>query len=1000
MHANTSTSTALKYHPDRNPGKEVEYNSKFQAIQSANEVLTDPQQRAKYDAQRIRNGHLQTYTTATPPPPRTSTSTRTPAAGSSNFPPPPRPPPPPQPKPTFASSQAGAQKYSNLRFNRAEPANPWSNNDDTKAKTNDYKAWEQMRARHGQGPIPSGRTAPPKPPRTTTFQPGGEPANVASAGATPRRSQWDRFRESPADIPNMTRSNTTRASPSRAKFAPRTPGGDEPQAQGSAYFKVSRDERSANSRSQMPPPPPTAKKPDPLQAFRDQVGLNEPFGKKTTRTSTQYQKGKSDGINFANAPGPGVHRSATSATPRDSNSRTGFYERDAGGAGTSHMRAESASSNHHSTSPPGTKSTRLPGMYSSSSSSASSSGDERSKKPAKVYPAPTNTWQTRVPTGEQPRRGFNLYANAGDERMANVGTGGYSGIRRHSAIDLNSDKPSEGFRQHRMKDDTDNSQQRFTDARTNTGSAASIGLQPSLSRSQSWQEKYGQEPREKWSGSTRQDGDVHSAEGGNSTKTPMYESLGYNPFSFPPSCGSPLSGTPNSDRWSDQWPFKSPKRPKAATAEPPPYWAIPSSLPPPQKTESRKRAKTHSNSRFDIEGVSFADNDPFRSFNIPQYTNKPSAVPPPIRSHSSDNIDTKFSPDGWHGKFFERPSSRTATPLRTVSPTEHAAKQQQHPSPMDEPPVNSIHTVPPPPHGQDKYHEERWVPHLNDIKFDVPQAPQATSPIRQGTRKRVMRARGPKVANAQPTVKDPDDEPTASSATGESLDSSKTSGDFDAMDIDQPTPPKNVDDNQSNGDNLPQMYPNGAVRPPRRVPTLPPRKNGYTQAHVDSRKLDLEDLKNVYPFAPSNEGLGNMNDIATNLPFESKASLVKPSTDVSLRNVDLPNPPVCPRAPSSLTDNSCDRFCRQVQNYMDEWTKFTVKMADLLATRRTFNQDNSAFTLLNIQDHGYDEYMKCLEESRRTRAHFDIAAEKHYKTMQDLGLWRQEVKRGRGGVAG
>jgi curved DNA-binding protein CbpA len=27
---------ALKYHPDRNPGREVEFNAKFQAIQAAN----------------------------------------------------------------------------------------------------------------------------------------------------------------------------------------------------------------------------------------------------------------------------------------------------------------------------------------------------------------------------------------------------------------------------------------------------------------------------------------------------------------------------------------------------------------------------------------------------------------------------------------------------------------------------------------------------------------------------------------------------------------------------------------------------------------------------------------------------------------------------------------------------------------------------------------------------------------------------------------------------
>ncbi|KAL1845595.1 hypothetical protein VTK73DRAFT_469 [Phialemonium thermophilum] len=45
---------ALKYHPDRNPGRESEVNSKFQTIQSAHEILTNPEQKAKYDAHRVR----------------------------------------------------------------------------------------------------------------------------------------------------------------------------------------------------------------------------------------------------------------------------------------------------------------------------------------------------------------------------------------------------------------------------------------------------------------------------------------------------------------------------------------------------------------------------------------------------------------------------------------------------------------------------------------------------------------------------------------------------------------------------------------------------------------------------------------------------------------------------------------------------------------------------------------------------------------------------------
>ena len=51
---------ARVYHPDRNPGRELEFVPKFQAIQAAHEVLGDPEQRAKYDADRRRLGYNKT----------------------------------------------------------------------------------------------------------------------------------------------------------------------------------------------------------------------------------------------------------------------------------------------------------------------------------------------------------------------------------------------------------------------------------------------------------------------------------------------------------------------------------------------------------------------------------------------------------------------------------------------------------------------------------------------------------------------------------------------------------------------------------------------------------------------------------------------------------------------------------------------------------------------------------------------------------------------------
>ncbi|KAJ9158064.1 DnaJ domain-containing protein [Coniochaeta hoffmannii] len=152
---------ALKYHPDRNPGRESEVNSKFQTIQSAHEILTSPEQKAKYDAHRSR------------------TSSRYPTASgvrgnpwqdvASNFPPPPRRPPMP-------TRPSAASRYSSWQT----PAQK-SPRDDPNAAA---RAWDRMRpgssrqSHHATGP--SGSTSntgsrrtptrpmdpPPPPPRT------------------------------------------------------------------------------------------------------------------------------------------------------------------------------------------------------------------------------------------------------------------------------------------------------------------------------------------------------------------------------------------------------------------------------------------------------------------------------------------------------------------------------------------------------------------------------------------------------------------------------------------------------------------------------------------------------------------------------------------------------------------------------------------------------------------------------------------------------------------
>ncbi|KAK1531238.1 DnaJ domain-containing protein [Colletotrichum paranaense] len=187
---------ALKYHPDRNPGREAEVNSRFQVIQSAHEILTDPQQRAKYDAGRTRSR----YPTASgvrgnpwqnaganfPPPPRRNATARNP------------PPPPPA---------SGASRYRNFASGAAPTAKAQTR-DDPEAKRNAWHAFENMKGRASQSQ-PKPAKAPETPKRPVPRTPSQKQRAEASFG---RKPGYTPHSPVPADEPPVNSSNYSTSS--------------------------------------------------------------------------------------------------------------------------------------------------------------------------------------------------------------------------------------------------------------------------------------------------------------------------------------------------------------------------------------------------------------------------------------------------------------------------------------------------------------------------------------------------------------------------------------------------------------------------------------------------------------------------------------------------------------------------------------------------------------------------------------------------------------------
>lgn len=236
---------ALKYHPDRNPGREQEVNTKFQIIQSAHEILSDPEQKSKYDATRTRSRY-----------PTASGVRGNPWSNAGDaFPPPPRRNQPNR-NPPNRPAPSGAQRWQNRFSQGVPPTAKQYTTADQEAKKNAAKAFENMRKPSQANPKPAEQprpTPPPPPPRTESAR------QRAQASFGSRRAGYHPRSATHGDEPPVASSNyNSRPTPERfAQFAQDGPN------------------------SGRPGPVPM---PDPLSQFRDRDSSAD------TRQSTPYSK--------------------------------------------------------------------------------------------------------------------------------------------------------------------------------------------------------------------------------------------------------------------------------------------------------------------------------------------------------------------------------------------------------------------------------------------------------------------------------------------------------------------------------------------------------------------------------------------------------------------------------------------------------------------------------------------------------------------------------------
>lgn len=1014
----TGSPSALRYHPDRNPGREVEFNAKFQAIQAAHEILIDPSQRGKYDADRIKAGMHKSYAspTAPTPPPRTPYS---------NFAPPPRRPAPPSASKTaFPKSPptGGAYRYANFATDEAS----WSSsNEEAKAKTNAARAWAQMKASQNAN-AQSGSFGNRTRNRASSFQ--NKSDTEKPKEATPRpRSGYEQFQDKPSEFPpGMSRAKTMRV-PKKQGFAPGTPGGDEPPAQNSSsYF--------TKSQPQYPPPPPgpPPRKPDPLRSdthwsdpqrrnpvksappprpydtspskatlhpdpspatsYRMSTPYATPGGEKTYFSTSGFDQSSSSrpaqngwpkgytpkGGSPLSPPGPGRHHSASpkirSPNPRESLSSTSSCSSDDEDRSSARMRngGRRASADHRPTTQ-GPKDTHRRQPFPSVKIE-----DEAEVSSDHARPNPRPTWSSRPVSPAQP-------IPKGHSRSQPASPRNGAGSDQEDSF------------QRRARRDAEHGNLPKSPLHTTSPWNNQTFEQP-LEKSRSWHEKYGS----KEEGNNQRQFDRPSP-GQSSDACPMYDSSKY---TFPT---TPLP-------FQDLDPYSN--QPKAKTASTSwPYWAIPSSIPP----KKRVRRINEPNdafpfSKFDIlTQAADANTNTSDSFNL---QNDHAASSAPRKVQSTENINTNFSPSGWHGKFsgdaedYLGPSRNGSTPRGRLSPPKGRSRPQ---TPLKERPKVAVATenlqpnggrpIPPPPPfapvptkspGGTKFSKDQWDQTFKEPSWAFPPPPPIQSP-RVGNGKRAKPLRKMSTVNKRPTVPRPafvssavsgEDEGDASNEASSVLGSEGSSG--NAMDIDPDLTPPSAPTPQTATKPQAQTYTDPITHIIRSaVPPLPSRADRNTGGADSS--LNLGDLKKTAPFVASNSGLKDLNELKTTLPFPSAASAI-PLQSSAPQQLSLPHPPKAPAIPATVTQSSWDLYLTYIRAYMAEWNLFNHKMLNHFGTRQTEVETKLGKEWIgSVGDEGYARYMKGVEEDFRVREHWDVSWEKHRECMKGLGRVREKA---------
>lgn len=1016
---------------------------KFQAIQTAHEILGDPVQKQRYDADRRKAGlHPQgspfrasptptgspyTATSAYPPPPRRTqpgtwqrpqASTGPPASGADRFTQFPRN------APTARKDGAGAQDRTNM-------FHAWQNMQNAQAQQ------ERQRASNAPPHPPPNRSRPPPPPRPESRIPTEDeiragmkyrkPPTPSSDADRPetRQTAWQAFHDGGPETPGLSRSRNARA-PRKQGFDPNMPGSDErPASHGnystrhkSADFGIpSATFRPTSNGASFPfPPPPPGPPPshsplsptsptaqrqygDPLKPFRSRTMDEEVPYAGANRVRTPYTNASGEKTAISS---DGLRRSAS---VRD----------------TSKMNSQN------------TESTRA-----------------RSNSPTRRQSNQTHHGQNK------PRKPFVDYSTSEESSEGDDD--------QQTAVDSGTSMPQTNPTNRPKKIPTLSSQ-RLNKSKTTSTPAGTDGAH------------------------------VEGRPG-------MQQKSGNNMYATPPLFSVSPADVPPFDaaQWTARM-FGSPmRRNSVQRGQTVPSWAVPSSVSPcpekimrprnmseflqtrPESTMNPRRVDGFCNAsgaqifayltfRSELQTVytsvpdnldmdvflklastvscgqstgkkpldealqrvlltypfstslaphSIADSYHSHSFNFA--TSNGASPTTAGKSRSEESIDTSFSPDGFSGMFKGTPDyfaqtsrKKSASPLlRSATRPSGARSVTSHVPPNG----NFGQSMPPPPRppGLDEddeqmapdekveFRPEQWKKTFAEPSWawhPVP-APGSSSPAKSGpapksSSRKASRASAKAAAvGTQEAPYMPEDDGTYAVPRGEPVPAEYG----DAMDIDTPPPatPGRTSDVQNDPPG-PRQYP---------VPPSPWHQQQQKQAGQNrkasnaSGKLttNLDDLAGVEPLARSTEGgLYGLADLSSTLPFKSQASATLPDRPTAPQQLSLPPMPKAPESPAKLTKQSWHAYSQAFGAYLHAYHVFSNTILRHFDARHTTARAMLAdgcgwleATGDTTGEIGFGGYLRAVKEDAQVREVWNLGFERHSDAVSAFDKVRERVR--------